>query len=82
MERHRALRLHIPEPKHRPGEPADFSDLRLPKAGSVHRPPVASSAYETRDLAYALIRVLDEDGNAVGPWDPRLDADTLRRGYR
>jgi 2-oxoisovalerate dehydrogenase E1 component alpha subunit len=82
MERHRALRLHIPEPKHRPGEPADFSDLRLPKAGSVDRPPVASSAFETRDLAYALIRVLDDDGNALGPWDPKLDAETLRRGLR
>ena len=35
-----------------------------------------------RDLAYALVRVLDDDGKAVGPWDPRLDAETLRRGLR
>lgn len=76
------LTLHIPEPKHRPGEPADFSDLRLPKAGTVERPPLECSAFETRDLAYALIRVLDDDGQAVGPWDPKLDADTLRRGLR
>jgi 2-oxoisovalerate dehydrogenase E1 component alpha subunit len=26
--------------------------------------------------------VLDEDGRAVGPWDPRLDPDTLRRMLR
>jgi 2-oxoisovalerate dehydrogenase E1 component alpha subunit len=76
------LTLHIPEPKHRPGEPADFSDLRLPKAGSVERPPIDSSAFAIRDLAYALIRVLDEEGRAVGPWDPKLDAETLRRGLR
>ncbi len=27
-----------------------------------------------RDLAYGLIRVLDDDGEAVGAWDPKLDA--------
>jgi 2-oxoisovalerate dehydrogenase E1 component alpha subunit len=82
MDRHPALRLHIPEPKHRPGEPADFSDLRLPKAGSVPRPSVDTSAYQMRDLAYELVRVLDDEGAAVGPWDPKLDPETLRRGLR
>jgi 2-oxoisovalerate dehydrogenase E1 component subunit alpha len=82
MSIHQPLRLHIPEPKQRPGEPADFSDLRLPKAGTVERPPIGSSAFATRDLAYALIRVLDEEGQALGPWDPKLDAGTLRRGLR
>ena len=82
MDRQSTLTLHIPEPKHRPGEPADFSDLRLPKAGSVERPAVDSSAFQMRDLAYELIRVLDDDGKAVGAWDPKLDAETLRRGLR
>ncbi len=82
MDRHSPLRLYVPEPKHRPGEPADFSDLRLPAAGSVERPPTDSSAFAMRDLAYALIRVLDEDGKAVGPWDPKLDSATLMRGLR
>jgi 2-oxoisovalerate dehydrogenase E1 component subunit alpha len=82
MNRQSALTLHIPEPKHRPGEPADFSDLRLPRAGSVDRPPIDTSAFQMRDLAYALVRVLDDDGKAVGPWDPQLDAETLRRGLR
>ena len=35
-----------------------------------------------RDQAYSLIRVLDDNGNAVGPWNPKLDAETLRRGLR
>jgi len=35
-----------------------------------------------RELAYALIRVLDENGAAVGPWNPRLEPETLRRGLR
>ena len=82
MDRYPALSLHIPEPKHRPGEPADFSDLRLPKAGSVSRPSVDTSAFHMRDLAYELVRVLDDEGRAVGPWDPQLDPDTLRRGLR
>ena len=82
MERHPSLRLHIPEPKHRPGERADFGDLRLPGAGAVERPPIDNSAFAMRELAYALIRVLGDDGKAVGPWDPQLDAATLRRGLR
>ena len=82
MERHPVLQLHIPEPKHRPGEPADFSDLRLPRPGSVERPPIDTSAYDIRDLAYQLIRVLDEEGRATGPWTPAIDAETLKRGLR
>ncbi len=82
MDHHPVLHLHIPEPKHRPGEPADFSDLRLPKAGSVERPPIATSAYDIRDLAYKLIRVLDDEGRATGPWNPSIDAETLQRGLR
>jgi len=76
------LRLHIPEPKFRPGDHADFSYLKVPEAGSVERPDIGATAYETRDLAYGLIRVLDAQGTAVGPWNPRLDPETLRRGLR
>ena len=82
MDPHPVLHLHIPEPKHRPGEHADFSDLRLPKAGSVERPPIDTSAYDIRDLAYQLIRVLDDEGRASGPWNPAIDAGTLERGLR
>ena len=31
---------------------------------------------------YGLIRVLDDEGGAVGPWDARLDAEHLRRGLK
>jgi 2-oxoisovalerate dehydrogenase E1 component alpha subunit len=33
-----------------------------------------------RDLPYSLVRVLDDDGQAIGPWNPRLSPDQLRRG--
>ncbi|MBI5909541.1 MAG: 3-methyl-2-oxobutanoate dehydrogenase (2-methylpropanoyl-transferring) subunit alpha [Betaproteobacteria bacterium] len=82
MDHHHVQQLHIPEPKHRPGELADFSHLRLPKPGSVERPPIDTSAYDIRDLAYQLIRVLNEEGCATGPWTPSIDAETLKRGLR
>jgi 2-oxoisovalerate dehydrogenase E1 component alpha subunit len=77
-----ALSLHVPEPGARPGEEVDYSHLVIPAAGSVARPDVAVSAAEIHPLCYTLVRVLDDEGNAVGPWDPRLHPDTLRRMLR
>jgi 2-oxoisovalerate dehydrogenase E1 component alpha subunit len=37
---------------------------------------------DTTDLAYSLVRVLDDQGRAVGPWDPKADPELLRRGMR
>ncbi|MDT9598937.1 3-methyl-2-oxobutanoate dehydrogenase (2-methylpropanoyl-transferring) subunit alpha [Sphingosinicella rhizophila] len=76
------LALHVPEPDARPGDEVDFSHITIPAAGSVRRPDVAAPASETHELVYSLVRVLDDEGKAVGPWDPRLDADTLRRMLR
>jgi 2-oxoisovalerate dehydrogenase E1 component alpha subunit len=77
-----ALALHVPEPPARPGEEIDFSHIEIPAAGSVRRPDIAAAAEEMRDLPYSLVRVLDDEGQAVGPWDPRLDPETLRRILR
>lgn len=74
-----ALALHVPEPAYRPGDAPDFSAIRVPAAGEAPRPDVAASAEETHPLCTHLVRVLDDDGKAVGPWDPRLDPDTLRK---
>jgi 2-oxoisovalerate dehydrogenase E1 component alpha subunit len=76
------LRLHVPEPSGRPGHETDFSYLHLSPAGEVARPPIDVSAAETSGLAYSLVRVLDDDGKAVGPWAPQLDPQLLRRGLR
>jgi 2-oxoisovalerate dehydrogenase E1 component alpha subunit len=76
------LRLHVPEPKYRPGDAVDFSDLAIPPAGRQARPDETCPPVDTHPLCTDLIRVLDEAGNAVGPWDPRLDAETLRRMLR
>lgn len=76
------LSLHVPLPPARPGERPDFSRLEIPEAGTVRRPDASASAREISDLAYTLIRVLDANGRAVGPWNPRLDADALCRGLK
>jgi 2-oxoisovalerate dehydrogenase E1 component alpha subunit len=79
---HGPLRLHVPEPTGRPGCSTDFSFLHVSPAGAVRQPPVDTPPRDTQDLAYALIRVLDDEGRAVGPWAPALDAVQLRRGLR
>ena len=77
-----ALALHVPEPETRPGDEPDFSKLDLPPAGAAPRPDVAAAPADMRDLAFGLVRVLDDEGNATGPWDPRLHPDVLRRMLR
>ncbi|TXH91316.1 MAG: 3-methyl-2-oxobutanoate dehydrogenase (2-methylpropanoyl-transferring) subunit alpha [Rhodoferax sp.] len=82
MPQHAPLRLHVPEPTGRPGHDTDFSYLPISEAGTVRRPPVDAQAAQTSDLAFALIRVLDPQGQAVGPWAPQLSVDQLRKGMR
>jgi 2-oxoisovalerate dehydrogenase E1 component alpha subunit len=80
MPRFAPLRLHVPEPSGRPGRETDFSYLHLWPAGTAQRPPVDASPEHTTELAYALVRVLDEEGRAVGPWAPAVSVDLLRAG--
>ncbi|MEQ1524849.1 MAG: thiamine pyrophosphate-dependent enzyme, partial [Aestuariivirga sp.] len=82
MKHDSSLRLHIPESRFRPGDVPDFNYLNLPKAGEAKRPKSDAKASETRDLAYGLVRVIDDSGTATGPWDPKLDPETLRKGLR
>ncbi len=82
MNRPQPLKLHVPESAGRPGHATDFAYLHLSPAGAVRRPPVDSSPLDTEDLAYALVRVLDDDGRAVGPWAPEVDAAFLKKGLR
>ena len=74
-----ALSLHVPEPRFRPGDDVDFAAVEVPPAGAAQRPDTVAPAADFTDLAYTMIRVLDDDGRAVGPWDPRLTPDRLRR---
>ena len=76
------LELHVPEPPYRPGDAVDYSHLVIPSAGAQPRPDEGCAPAETHPLCLDLIRVLGEDNQAVGPWDPKLDPETLRRLLR
>jgi 2-oxoisovalerate dehydrogenase E1 component alpha subunit len=82
MSQYPTLKLHVPEPTGRPGHETNFGYLHLSPAGSVRRPPLDSSPADTGDLAYSLVRVLDDEGRAVGPWAPEVDAAFLKKGLR
>ena len=82
MTPHTALRLHVPEPTGRPGCKTDFSYLSVSPAGSERRPPPDTAPADTADLATSLVRVLDDDGKAQGPWAPAMHPERMRRGLR
>lgn len=73
-----ALSLHVPEPKFRPGDKADFSDIPIPPAGAQPRPDESVKPADIAPLAYGLVRVLGDDNLAHGPWDPKLSPESLR----
>jgi 2-oxoisovalerate dehydrogenase E1 component alpha subunit len=78
------LHLTVPEPAVRPGGQPDFSHVDISPAGVVRRPAVDEDPEAMRDLAFTIIRVLDREGHAVGPWAEGLDLtdDDLRAGLR
>jgi len=82
METYGPLSLHVPEPEVRPGDTPDFSSVKIAAAGSVPRPAVDVDPKDIRDHAFSIIRVLNRDGEAVGPWAGSLTADELMSGLR
>jgi 2-oxoisovalerate dehydrogenase E1 component alpha subunit len=78
----RPLALHIPEPKTRPGDAPDFSALHVPTAGATRRPAIDEHSGELVELSNSLVRVLNDQNQATGPWNSELDPATLQRGLR
>lgn len=76
------LSLHVPEPYSRPGDKPNFDYIEVPEAGTVPRPEVDCPPEDMRDLAFSLVRVLDDEGNAVGPWNQEYDDEFLIRGLK
>ena len=71
------LALHVPEPLFRPGDAVDYAAFDRGAAGAVARPAIDARPDTMRDHAYALVRVLDDVGQATGPWDPKLSPERL-----
>lgn len=81
-EEYAPLSLNVPEPGCRPGDMPDFSDFEVPRAGVVPRPPVDAAADDIREHAFSIVRVLNKEGGAVGPWAGALSVEELRAGLR
>ncbi len=77
-----ASRLHVPHPPARPGDRPDFRYLNVSPAGAIARPDTTAALAELEPLASQMVRVLDDDHHAVGPWNPRLDPEDLQVGLR
>src|SRR5256714_14164577 len=75
-------RLHVPAQPARPGQEPDFSYVQISPAGAVNRPDVTASVRNIENLALEMVRVLDEEHRAVGPWDPHLEASELQVALR
>jgi 2-oxoisovalerate dehydrogenase E1 component alpha subunit len=44
--------------------------------------PIDCEGSETRDIAYGLLRVLNDEGDAVGEWNPNLDSETMKNALQ
>ena len=75
-------RLQVPRPPARPGEKPDFSYVAISPAGAVARPDTNATLAATESLSKDMVRVLDDQGRAVGPWNPHLAAADLELGLR
>jgi len=82
MSDYAPLVLTVPEPAVRPGGTPDFSNVKIPRAGTVARPEIDAEPESIRDLAFSIIRVLNRDAEAVGPWAGLLTDEELRTGLR
>ncbi|MEL7535562.1 MAG: thiamine pyrophosphate-dependent enzyme [Pseudomonadota bacterium] len=79
---YRESKLHIPQPTARPGDEPDFSYLNLSPAGALSRPSVDTRARDVEHLSAQMVRVLDDDGKAVGEWNPQLPDADLKEALR
>lgn len=74
------LRLRIPAPArgHRPADRFRF----ISAAGEMQKPALDEKVERVALMRKQLVRVLDDDGNAVGEWVPDLSPDAKLTGLR
>ena len=74
------LHLRIPEPArgHRPADKVRF----VSKAGEMKRPALDEKVERVALMRKQLVRVIDDDGAAVGEWVPDITTDQKRQGLR
>lgn len=81
----RKIKLNFPHPPARPDQTPDFSAIDIPEAGKLDVPPSELKAADSHDYAEGMVRVLNDQGDAVGPWADyisELDDQALLQGLR
>jgi 2-oxoisovalerate dehydrogenase E1 component subunit alpha len=73
------LELHVPAAPHRPGDSPQFDPLPS-EPGDLGRPDSLAPHDALAEHAGGLIRVLSDEGEAAGPWNPQLSPQQLRNG--
>lgn len=73
------MEFHVPSAPYRPGENARFAAFPT-RPGDLPQPDSLCSFDALRPHATGMIRVLDENGAASGPWNPTLSPQQLRGG--
>ena len=74
------LRLRIPAPVrgHHPAPPVQY----ISRAGEMRKPALDERVERVALMRKQLVRVLDDDGQAVGEWVPDLSVDAKLTGLR
>ncbi|WP_193142940.1 MULTISPECIES: thiamine pyrophosphate-dependent dehydrogenase E1 component subunit alpha [unclassified Meridianimarinicoccus] len=78
-------KLTFPHPPARPDQSPDFSAIEVPEAGILDVPPLDLTSIDARPYANGMVRVLNDAGEAVGPWADYIadiDAEALLQGLR
>jgi 2-oxoisovalerate dehydrogenase E1 component alpha subunit len=73
------LELRVPNAPHRPGDQPRFNPFHA-QPGDLSRPDSLAPHTELREHAAGLIRVLGDDDQAAGPWQPEISPQELRGG--
>ncbi len=82
-ERAAVSRLRFPSAPNRPGDEVRFDREPTDAPGQVPRPAVDAEVEVIHGLGHGLVRVLDDAGNAAGPWAPgSLGRPELELGLR
>jgi 2-oxoisovalerate dehydrogenase E1 component alpha subunit len=78
---HPVLRLRIPEPRRLTGA-GERVARHISPAGEMRKPDLDEKVERLALMRKQLVRVLDDDGQAVGPWIPELSTEEKVRGLR
>ena len=71
--------LHIPDAPHRPGDSPDFEKWTWTPE-DLKRLKIDCSVDDTREHANGLVRVLNDEHEAKGEWNPNLKSEELKIG--